>query len=273
MNASLLRQSLLFLLLCISPLALSAPAADKWNFWEAADNVNATTLDHSLWQDLLDKVLVEGNDGINRVSYRDIKGERKQQLNEYLQYLESIDPRDYSKAEQLAYWINFYNAATVKTVISKYPVKSIRNIGWSLSGFGPWNDDVATIAKQDVTLNDIEHRILRPYWEDYRLHFVLNCASIGCPNLLGTAFTAENVEQLLSEGAITYLKHKRGQRFEGNTLVLSSIFEWYGSDFGSDLEEMLETIAEIAPEEVADKIAEYTGDIRYEYDWNLNDHK
>ena len=183
--------------------------------------------------------------------------------------MQAIDPRQYSKAEQMAYWINLYNALTVNLILEEYPVGSISEISASDS-FGPWNDFIAEVSEQSLTLNDIEHRILRPIWKDDRIHFAVNCASIGCPNLQPHAFTAENTEALLSKGAQEFVSHSRGVRFKDKSLVLSSIFDWYGNDFGDTKKQQLEKLAEYAPSDTAEKLRNYQGAINYQYDWNLN---
>ena len=164
-------------------------------------------------------------------------------LASYLASLQSLDPRDYSRAEQKAYWINFYNALTVQVVADAYPVKSIKDISESLLGKlgrifgGPWDDVHAKVAGLDLTLNNIEHGILRPIWRDNRIHYAVNCASYGCPNLSPTAFTADNTEELLEAGARAYVNHPRGVEFiDDDFIIISSIYKWYVADFGGERE-------------------------------------
>lgn len=103
----------------------------------------------------------------------------KQQLKRYIQQMASLDPRDYKKQEQFAYWVNLYNALTVQLVLDNYPTSSIKKLGKGFFSFGPWDDDIIRVAGKKLTLNDIEHRILRPIWRDKRIHYVVNCASLG----------------------------------------------------------------------------------------------
>ena len=160
-------------------------------------------------------------------------------MNNYIEQLAGIDPRAYRRIEQKAYWINLYNALTVKLIVDHYPVGSITTLGKTLGAFGPWDDHLITLAGQTLSLNDIEHRILRPLWKDPRIHFAVNCASYGCPDLQDIAFTAENIETLLNKAATDYLSHPRGAHFDGDELVLSSIFDWYAEDFGANQQEVL----------------------------------
>ncbi len=138
------------------------------------------------------------------------------------------------RPEQLAYWINLYNALTVQVVLDHYPVASIHDIAISpgLLAIGPWDKPLIEIEGAAVSLNDIEHRILRPIWRDPRIHYAVNCASIGCPDLQARAFTAETAEALLEAAARAYVNHPRGARVEAGELTVSSIYAWYREDFG-----------------------------------------
>ena len=114
----------------------------------------------------------------------------------------------------MPYWINLYNAFTVHLILEHYPQDSIVDIRYGFFDFGPWDEKLLQIEDEEVSLNDIEHRILRPIWKDPRLHYALNCASLGCPNLQPESFYPGNVESLLNSRARDYINHPRGLRFE-----------------------------------------------------------
>jgi len=241
-------------------------------FWAEENTSNTETIEHSKWQDILENYIeTEHESGVYLFDYSSIDDEDFAQLKEYIQQLASIDPRQYQSNEQKAYWINLYNALTVKLILDNYPLDSITSLGASVTAFGPWDDEVISIAEQKLSLNDIEHQILRPIWKDARIHFAVNCASYGCPNLQDNAFTAENMENLLNKAAEEYLAHPRGARFEQDRLILSSIFEWYAEDFGENKQAVLRTLSSYFSNDVAEKLASYQGKIDYEYDWSLND--
>lgn len=247
--------------------------------WDAGDDSNAATIDHSVWQSLLDAFVLEHESGVNRFDYAALKansGERER-LRDYLAGLQAIDPRDYSRAEQKAYWINFYNALTVETVTEEFPVDSIREISESLLGIGglipvgPWGDVRAEVAGIDLTLDDMEHGILRPIYRDPRIHYGVNCASIGCPNLVTTAFSAGNTEELLDGAARAYVNHPRGVDIvDEDFMVISSIYTWFVEDFGGDEEGVVEHLLQYAEPELAEQLRQFFGFIEYEYDWALN---
>ena len=114
-------------------------------------------------------------------------------------------------------------------------------------------------------------RGLRPIWKDARLHYALNCASLGCPDLQPTAFNPQNVELLQAFGARDYISHPRGMRFEvEDELVLSRIYDWYGVGLGGDEKELLQHLMLYVQPRMKKRLADFSGDIDYEYDWDLN---
>lgn len=253
-----------------SPATLAAPSADAWDFWAVDDPQSTREVDHTAWQNFLDQYLVPQADGVNRVAYNRVGlGDGRERLKAYLQTLTDIDPRGLNSNEQFAYWVNLYNALTVEVVLSNPGKKSIRRMGKGLFSFGPWDDTVARIAGEDVTLNDIEHRILRPIWQDPRIHFVVNCASIGCPNLQPQALRADNLEALLDTAQREYINHPRGIDKRSGTLTLSSIFDWYQSDFASDPQGLLKYLARFHQEPGLLLEAD-PEQLEFDYDWTLN---
>ncbi len=275
MNKTVIKISTLLLTCLLVAAGIYYAVKQKSNqgvtqFWDTHSAQNTQTIDHSKWQLVLDDYLIADHEsGVNRVDYEALIDD-KALLEEYIDILGKIDPREYSQDEQMAYWINLYNALTVLLIVNEYPTQSITKLGETTIAFGPWDDFAITIAGQDLSLNDIEHRILRPIWQDDRIHFAVNCASIGCPNLQAEVFTSENLNTLLDIGAEEYLAHPRALRFEEDTLVLSSLFEWYASDFGDNLATTLAKLSEYAPDELKEDLKEHQGEIKYEYDWSLN---
>jgi hypothetical protein len=257
--------------------AVSAQDAELWPRWQAHDPASTTVVDHSSWQRFLDRYLVTDHpSGVNRVRYAEVAPADRRELDSYLDRLQGLAVSGLNRDEQEAYWINLYNAMTVKVVLDHYPVSSITKISLStgLSGLfnrGPWDAKTMEIEGQKVSLNDVEHRILRPIWRDPRLHYALNCASIGCPNLQNRAFTADNIGVLLEKGAREYINHPRGVSFEGRRLVLSSIYDWFQEDFGGSEEGVLRHLRRYATPELAEKLEGFSGRISYQYDWSLNE--
>lgn len=260
-------------LLLASP-ASGAPKADPWPRWEAHEAGSRLRVNHEPWDAFLREYLVADHpSGIHRVRYAEVGMAGKQALEQYLEDLQAVGVSALDRPEQKAYWINLYNALTVRVVLGHYPVKTIRKInispGWFSSG--PWRAKLLTVEGEEVSLDDIEHRILRPLWQDNRVHYAVNCASLGCPNLQPEAFTAENTERLLEQAAREYVNHPRGARMEKGRLVVSSIYDWFRADFGGSEEGVLAHLRHYAQEPLREALEGYSGKLRYEYDWALNE--
>ncbi|MFW5826697.1 MAG: DUF547 domain-containing protein [Alkalispirochaeta sp.] len=259
------------LVLFTSGLA-AAPQAELWPRWEAHNPDSTTEIDHSAWGAFIDEYLVSDHpSGVNRVRYGDVSAADHRRLQNYLDQLQSTEVSDLNRDEQLAYWINLYNAATVDLIVDNYPLDSIRDLGEGVFSQGPWDDAILKVEGEDLTLNDIEHRIIRPIWQDERIHYVVNCASIGCPNLYPQPLTADNYEEIFEASARDYANHDRGVRFSGNRLVLSSIYDWYVADFGDSMEGVVTHLSDYVDSSTARRLREHDGRVRYEYDWSLNE--
>ncbi len=266
-----LKRTTALILVLASALANAAPTADLWPFWDVSNELDTAAVDHTLWQAFLDDYVSASDDGINRVDYRRAAADGgRERLQQYLAALAAVDPRTLRRAEQLAYWINLYNALTIEVVLNHLDKPTILRMGKGWLSSGPWGDELITLAGQELTLDDIEHRILRPIWNDRRIHFAVNCASLGCPNLQPTAFRGDNTERLLSEGEQQYINHPRGVSLtDDGTLQLSSIFDWYQVDFAADEKELLTYLGR-HHDTLSNVLDSYDGRIDYEYDWSLN---
>ncbi len=179
-------------------------------------------------------------------------------LDEYLSHLsDHLPATSWSDNKGLAYWMNAYNAATIKLILKNYPVKSITD----LHGGKPWDQSWIKLGGQSYSLNDIEHKIIRPTYQDARIHFAVNCAAKSCPPIWNQAFTEANVDSALTKLTKQFVNSSANQVSQ-NSLTLSKIFEWYAEDFG----------------EITDFISQYSSVIvspdaavsHLEYDWSLN---
>jgi hypothetical protein len=258
-------------LLLISGVS-GAPRAQLWPRWQQHDAQNTQTVDHSSWDAFLRHYVVASHpSGVNRVRYAEVTPADRQILEAYLTRMQALPISTYNRREQLAYWMNLYNALTVALVVQHYPVESIRDIDVSgVFSDGPWKAKLLTVEGDSLSLDDIEHRILRPIWRDNRIHYAVNCASLGCPNLLPVAYTAANVEPLLDEGARAYVNHARGVSFEDGTLYVSSIYIWFNEDFDGDTDGILRHLQRYAHRDLATQLNQYRGRIKKRYDWRLN---
>ena len=266
------RAGLTVLLMVIVTASLkAAPAAKLWEKWAAHDTGSVQTLDHSVWNAFLSANVQRAEDGINRIAYGLVNAAQKQAVTDYVAALEAVVVSDLSRPEQLAYWINLYNALTVKVVLDNYPVSSIREIKSGLFSSGPWRKKLIEVQAEKLTLDDIEHRILRPIWRDPRIHYAVNCASLGCPNLQPRAFTADTTERMLEAAAEEFINHERAVAFNDDELVVSSIYDWFKEDFGNNDQGVIAHLSRYAEPELAEKLAASTRIDDDHYDWQLND--
>jgi hypothetical protein len=245
--------------------AVSGPKAELWPRWTKHDATSTRTVDHSAWDAFLAKYRVARPDGLALVAYGKVTPADRKALDAYIRLLESTNVDGLNRAEQFAFWLNLYNAKTVQLVLINYPVKSIRGIKPHPFAFGPWGMKIISVANEDLSLDDIEHRIIRPIWPDPRIHFAVNCASIGCPNISPRAFTPSRMEAMLLEATRDFIGHPRGFSLKGGKLRASSIFEWYGGDFGGEAG-VLKFAAKYRPE-----LARFNKIAGTDYDWDLND--
>ncbi len=190
--------------------------------------------DHSPYNRILEKYV---NDS-GRVNYTGLKADPGDMgsFQAYLNTLAGADTKPFSKDEALAFWINAYNAFTIKSILDNipisglnplYPSNSIRQIR------GVWKKIIHNAAGRSITLSDIEHEIIRKEFNEPRIHFAVVCASVGCPPLQNRAYTAENLETMLESAAKAFLSNREYNRYDPETgsLEISKIFKWFGEDF------------------------------------------
>ena len=224
---------------------------------------------HTDWNSLLSSYVEVNVDGVNRFDYARLKRSEEDvvRLNRYLDSFRSVDLDGLSRDAKFAAYVNIYTALTVKHIIGRYPVRSIR------SGYisGPWKRVKTMINGVQVSLDTIEHDILREMG-DPRVHYALNCASYSCPNLQTVAFTDENLDGLLDQAARDYVNHPRGVSIrQRGGLEVSSIYVWFKKDFGNTEREVIDHLLDYATPQLAEQIrlnAEIMADV---YDWSLND--
>lgn len=248
-----------------------APGAADWAEWNRSDEQNFTAIDHGVWDGLLRRYVVEGHkSGINRFRYGEVTPADQAELDGYILGLTKLDPRTYSRAEQLAYWINLYNALTVQLILDRFPVTDISRI--RIDGVEPWSAKLVTVAGRPLSLDDIEHRILVPIWKDHRVLFGLACAGLGCPDIQPRACTGPNSRELLTSAGRKFVNSDRGMSIAGarGPLRASRVLETYERDFGRDRKDFLRLMAHYAEDRKALYLLGYKGDIQYRDDWTLN---
>ena len=238
-----------------------------------AQQVSMDRIDHRAWNGLLSRYV----DDKGRVDYAGLKASQadSQALDAYIDQLASASVTQVAAREnQMAYWINAYNAVTVKGILQEYPTSSIRNFTSEDGGYNIWKNLLLNVGGKQISLEAIENKVLRPMG-DPRIHFAVVCASIGCPRLLNEAYVGETLNNQLNKNAVDFFSHPQNFQFDQANRVfkLSSILKWYGGDFGADQATQLRTIAPFLPTEAAKQAAAANAvSVSYlEYDWNINE--
>ncbi len=261
------------ILIAAGNAATAMPKSDLWPRWAAHDPGAGAVIDHDPWRRFLATYLVAGEDGVNRLRYGRVSAADRLALDSYVDTLAGIAISGYRRSEQFAYWVNLYNALTAKVVLDHYPVASILDIdispGWF--SFGPWRKKLVLVEGRQLSLDDIEHRILRPIWRDPRIHYVVNCASIGCPNLRRGIYTGATIEAMLTAAARDYVNSWRGVMFDGGVLYVSSIYKWYREDFGGTNASVIAHLKTYAEPALADRLSRVRDIGGHYYDWAIND--
>ncbi len=177
---------------------------------------------HSTWNDLLKKYV----SSTGKVNYKGLKGEKTKIDNYINQLIAFTSQTDWSRNEKLAYWINLYNAITVKLILDNYPLKSIKD----LYNGKPWDKKLVTIDSKTYSLNNIENDIIRPKFNDARIHFAVNCAAKSCPKLMNGAFLPEKLNYQLNKQAKGFINGSKNN-ITASSITISKIFDWYKDDF------------------------------------------
>jgi hypothetical protein len=230
--------------------------------WGSA-GLPADKVDHGLYGDLLGKYVKNGV-----VDYRGFKNEEAH-LDQYLRILEKADTKTLPRNGQFAFYINAYNAWTIKLILGGYPgIESIKDLGSLFKS--PWKKKIARIDGDILTLDNIEHDILRPRFNDPRIHFAVNCASKSCPPLMSEPYLGDVLDRQLTEMTRAFINDRAYNRIEGSTLYVSSIFKWYSEDFNNDTVGFFMKYAEGELEEKLQKQAKEIKVEYLDYDWSLN---
>lgn len=235
--------------------------------------------DDAGYDTLLARYVSASADGVNRVDYARWSNspDDRAALNSYVAELAGQRVASFARDRAFATWVNLYNAVTLQVILERYPVASIRDIRSEGTGLdpraliGPWRTKRVTVEGRRLSLDDIENTILRPTFNDPRVHYAINCASIGCPNLMPRAWRAETLEADLDAAARAYINHPRGVSVNANgSLRVSSIYRWFRVDFGGSDANVIAHLRRYALPEFATRLSTATRIAGHGYDWALN---
>lgn len=242
--------------------------------WPTSQQVSMDSINHQVFDKLLKKY-VDKNGMVNYKAWHASSADRSS-LKSYLDHLSQASlSTPAQRNAQLAYWINSYNAVTIEGILRVYPTTSIRNHTAKVVGYNIWKNLKLHVGDSKVSLEDIEHKVLRKMNEP-RIHFAIVCASIGCPRLLNEAYMPEKMEQQLVVNTKDFFARSQNLQVDANskTIKLSKLLNWYGSDFGGDINTQLAAYQKYWPEASTQAVAAGGYNVSYlTYDWNLNTQK
>ncbi len=273
---------LLCLVMAAVPLAAvgaaagPAPASERWL---AHDETSALRIDHGAWERFLLTYLRPGADGVHRLAYGAVDRRDRRRLDHYLERMSEVDLAGYRRAEQLAYWINLYNALTVDLVLDHYPIASIRGIGGTGQGGeagqgqagNAWRRPLIEIDGVALSLDDIENHVIEPIWNDPRVYYATTCPALGCPNLQPVPFTGDLLDRQLSDAAMAYVNDSRCIDIRDDQLHVSSFYRWHLKAFGGSDHAVIRHLMAYAEPDLAMTLQRFDrlhGDL---FDWRLND--
>jgi hypothetical protein len=255
---------------------LFAPEAELLDeHWKKSDETSDDRIDYTTWDAFLDRYLAVDGDGVHRLDYASVTDDDKFAMFAYLDSLQAVDVTALARDEQLAFWVNLYNMKTVDIILDHYPVETIRDIDFGRNfASGPWDEKVVTIEGRDLSLNNIEHGIIRPVFNEPRIHYALNCAAVGCPNLQERAFRRQDLDAMMDGAARAYVNDQRGVTFASSGKpILSSIYNWFASDFGGSEAAILDHVRQYAEPYLLARLEGQNKVGDYRYDWSLNDQR
>lgn len=255
----------------IERLALPKPVLLSEDF-ALQTSERAERVDYAAYNQFLSRYWVEDASGIARVNYKAVSASDRADLVSFINGLQQLTPGNLTRDDRLAFWINLYNAQTIRVVLDDYPVSSIRKIKDGPFSIGPWNRRELAVNGVALSLNDIEHRIIRPSFNEPRIHYALNCAAVSCPNLAPEAWRGAGLEAALEAAERAYLADPRGVLIgDDGRVTVSKIYIWFREDFGDNEGEVLERLIAKSPASTRAAL-EARGRIdRYDYDWSLNE--
>ena len=261
------------LAVALSAMTSAAPAFSQTV--STAPVAKETIISHADWTEILQRYVHLNADGVNRFDYSGLRASESDQakLSAYIDRISSLTLSGLADDERFAAYANLYNALTIRLIVDHDPVSSITKIRPGLFSIGPWKQNIVTLEGEEVSLDHIEHDLLRAQFHDPLVHYSVNCASMGCPNLRPTAWSADTLQEDLESAARDYINHPRGVTIrKDGRLRVSTIYRWFREDFGGSEAGVIEHLLKYANPELAAQIRATPSIAEHVYDWSLNDY-
>lgn len=269
---SLSRYALLICLALVTNIAFASFSKNFWPKWSVHNPVSQEIISHEEWQDFLTRCVITNDEGINLVDYPHLTQADLALLKRYINRMSQINISNYNRTEQLAFWLNLYNALVVQIIANYYPVDTVRevNISPGLFSAGPWGANLVTILGTPLSLDDIQNRILRAIWNDPRTHYAINNGSMGAANLSRQAFQGRTIDAQLNQAAYEYINSLRGIQVIEGKLILSKLYDWYSDDFGGSDADLINHLSHYANKPLQHHLQQISSVNSYIYNWHLN---
>lgn len=264
-----MRQIIAILLIFFSAAALSAQPTGLTQHWLPHNENSTATIDHSAFTAFLQNYVAVRDNAPNLVRYAQVTPASHKALEAYIDNLAQIPLDDYNREQQLAYWLNLYNAALINLVLDYYPVDKVLDIGDAASG--PWAVPVATIDSIRLTLGDIRNKILRAIWQSPTVLYGMSWAAIGGPELRAIAYIGKGIYLQLRDSAKRFVNSPQGVTIKDNQLIVSDFFDWYRQAFGGNVITLISELREHAAPALSARLDVFDKIASYKFDWNLND--
>lgn len=226
-------------------------------------------IDHHDWTVLL-RAMTTVERGVTKVAYKGLDRPSREALSAYVAFLQTVPVGEFNRDEQLAFWLNLHNAATIEILVEEYPGRTLAPVrSLPKSAGGPFAEKRLTVAGVALSVEDIVQSVLRPNWKDPLYHYGLAYGAVGGPNLARKAFTGPEVHAQLEEQARSFV-NRGGADVRRGKLTVSSLYEWYRADFGADDAALIDHLRRFASDEMKQDLAGITSISKHDFDWALN---
>jgi hypothetical protein len=243
-----------------------------WLKWSKYSPLSEKTISHESFKVFLARYLKPQADGINLIDYYKVSTVDRKILKEYLKSLSNIKIEQYNRDEQLAYWLNFYNALVINLILEHLPINNMREITLSspLLARGPWQANIVTIAETKLSLYDIKNRIVRPIWNDPRVLYALFDGTVASPSLFEKPFSKGSLDTDLNTITRRYVNSLRGVQIQDKEITVSSLYDWFEEDFGGRKQDVIWHITQYANPRLKAQLEKANTINNYVYNWHIN---
>lgn len=240
--------------------------------WTVHQDFSEKKISHETWQHFLDNYVVSDEEDIHLVNYPKLKKDGLKILKQYLHEMSEVPIQKYNQEEQIAFWINLYNAAVVTMIGECYQKQAEKNISISPGFFKTslWKKAFINVMKNKLSLHDIEEKLIPRVFHDFRIYYALNNGSIGAPNLLKQAYQGETLNAALDNAAMRYINSHRGAQVIEGKLVVSKLFLWHAESFGRSPQNIIQHLKQFAKEPLKSQLKHINTIDHYYYNWHIN---